>query len=48
MPSSSDSAAGSEPALAKRSFSRVVVGVISVQIATLIGLWFLNFAFGAP
>jgi hypothetical protein len=48
MPYSSDSAAGSDPALARRRFPRVVARVIAIQIATLIGLWLLNFAFGAP
>jgi hypothetical protein len=48
MPSSPDSAAGSDPALARRRFPGVVARVIVVQMATLIGLWLLNYAFGAP
>lgn len=47
MPSTADSAIESDPALGRRRFRRVIAQVITVQIATLVGLWLLSIAFGA-
>ena len=37
-----------DPDFTERRFPRVVARVLAVQIASLIGLWLLSLAFGAP